>query len=67
MEPEKQQKTTLASWQRRMHEVIYEADTAAGKAFDVVLLIVSTQACPNGAAEGHDLDAQHCKFCGARL
>ena len=28
---------------------------------------VSTQACPSCAAEGHDLDAQHCKYCGARL
>jgi voltage-gated potassium channel len=30
----------LAPWQRRMHEVIFEADTPAGKAFDVVLLIL---------------------------
>jgi voltage-gated potassium channel len=28
---------------------------------------VSTQACPQCAAEGHDPDAVHCKFCGARL
>ena len=28
---------------------------------------VSTQACPSCSAEGHDTDAQHCKFCGARL
>ena len=28
---------------------------------------VSTQACPSCAAEGHDLDARHCKYCGARL
>jgi voltage-gated potassium channel len=28
---------------------------------------VSTQACPNCSAEGHDIDARHCKFCGARL
>ncbi len=28
---------------------------------------VSTQACPQCAAEGHDLDARHCKYCGARL
>ena len=28
---------------------------------------VSTQACPGCAAEGHDDDARHCKFCGAEL
>ncbi len=29
--------------------------------------IVSTQACPQCAAEGHDHDAAHCKYCGAKL
>ena len=28
---------------------------------------ISTQACPDCSAEGHDADAIHCKFCGARL
>lgn len=28
---------------------------------------VSTQVCPVCAAEGHDPDARHCKYCGARL
>ena len=28
---------------------------------------VSTQACPECGAGGHDIDAVHCKFCGARL
>lgn len=28
---------------------------------------VSTQACPNCSAEGHDADAVHCKYCGAQL
>lgn len=28
---------------------------------------VSTQVCPECSAEGHDADARHCKFCGARL
>ncbi len=28
---------------------------------------VSTQACPECSAEGHDVDAAHCKFCGAKL
>jgi len=28
---------------------------------------VSTQACPACGAEGHDVDARHCKYCGASL
>jgi voltage-gated potassium channel len=28
---------------------------------------VSGQACPSCSAEGHDLDALHCKLCGERL
>ncbi len=28
---------------------------------------VSTQVCPECNAEGHDVDATHCKFCGAAL
>ncbi|MCW3090536.1 MAG: ion transporter [Ferruginibacter sp.] len=28
------------SWQHRLHEIIYESDTAAGKAFDVSLLVL---------------------------
>ncbi len=28
---------------------------------------VSTQACPRCSREGHDTDATHCRFCGARL
>ncbi|MCP4205393.1 MAG: ion transporter, partial [bacterium] len=27
------------SWRHRMHEVIFEADTPAGKTFDVALLL----------------------------
>ena len=27
----------------------------------------STQACPQCSAEGHDSDAKHCKYCGAKL
>jgi len=27
----------------------------------------NTQACPSCSAEGHDNDAVHCKYCGARL
>ena len=30
----------LAPWRERLHEIIFEADTPAGKAFDVVLLIL---------------------------
>ncbi|HUS40411.1 MAG: ion transporter [Pirellulales bacterium] len=29
----------LAPWQQRLHEIVFEADTPAGKAFDVVLII----------------------------
>jgi voltage-gated potassium channel len=28
---------------------------------------VSRQACPACGAEGHDVDARHCKYCGASL
>ena len=28
---------------------------------------VSTQACPECSADGHDTDAVHCKYCGAKL
>lgn len=28
---------------------------------------MTTQACPNCSAEGHDEDARFCKFCGSRL
>jgi voltage-gated potassium channel len=28
---------------------------------------ITTQSCPECAAEGHDADAKHCKFCGAPL
>lgn len=28
---------------------------------------VSTQACPDCSSQGHDADAAHCKYCGAKL
>jgi len=28
---------------------------------------ISTQACPECSAEGHDMDAKFCKYCGAKL
>ena len=28
---------------------------------------ISTQACPNCGAEGHDPDAKYCKYCGTKL
>ena len=28
---------------------------------------ISTQACRQCSAEGHDPDAKHCKYCGAEL
>ncbi len=30
-------------------------------------LHISTQACPSCSKEGHDIDAQFCKFCGEKL
>ncbi len=33
-----QQENQLKPWQSRLHEIIYEADTPAGKLFDVVLI-----------------------------
>ena len=30
----------MAPWRKRLHEIIFEADTPAGKAFDIVLLIL---------------------------
>ncbi|WP_438961309.1 ion transporter [Nonlabens sp.] len=36
MEPIK----TAPAWKRKIHEVIYEADTPAGKLFDLVLLVI---------------------------
>jgi voltage-gated potassium channel len=32
-------KNNLSPWQNKLHEVIYEADTKAGKYFDIILLI----------------------------
>ena len=34
------EKKVLNGWRRRFHEVIFEADTTAGKTFDVLLIIV---------------------------
>ena len=34
------QKTTNKNWKNKLHEIIYEADTPAGKLFDIVLLIL---------------------------
>ncbi len=36
----KSKERLFASWRLVMHEIIFEADTAAGKAFDVILLIL---------------------------
>ena len=33
-------KQSAAHWRHRLHEVIFEADTFTGKAFDLVLLVV---------------------------
>ncbi len=34
------EKTTKRSWQSRLHDVIYESNTVAGKAFDISLLVL---------------------------
>ena len=41
MEPPEQEtaKRRMASWRDRLHTIIFEADTPAGKAFDVALLV----------------------------
>jgi len=38
-DPQRRPEPHLAPWRHRLHEIIFEADTAAGKAFDVGLLI----------------------------
>ncbi|MBL0913406.1 MAG: ion transporter [Bacteroidia bacterium] len=45
MEPEKKRKLPeehkpLAPWKQKLHEVIFEADTPAGKLFDIILLVL---------------------------
>lgn len=29
----------MSAWRQKLHEIIYEADTRAGKAFDIALVI----------------------------
>lgn len=62
-----------SSWRRRLHEVIFEADTPAGKAFDVALLVaivlsvtaVSLESvAPVRAAIGRDLRVAEWVFTG---
>lgn len=36
---EKQHSYKLAPWQHRLHEIIFEADTPAGRVFDIALLV----------------------------
>ena len=36
---ESSKKRLISEWREKMHEVIFEADTPAGKAFDVVLIV----------------------------
>ncbi len=38
MDPELKKKP-ITSWRARLHEIIFEADTAAGKTFDILLII----------------------------
>ena len=56
------QKSNLKPWQKKVHEVIFEADTFAGKAFDLGLLVaiiisiivVMLESVPNLSAKYHD-------------
>ncbi len=41
---------------------IFSVEIIAARRYEI-----STQACPNCSAEGHDVDAVHCKYCGAKL
>ena len=38
-QPDPMNQTSLKPWQQKLHEIIYEADTPAGKWFDIVLLL----------------------------
>ena len=68
---------SYAPWRRRLYEIIFEADTKAGKFFDVALLIlivksdrrkaVTTRVCASCLTEGHDNDAKFCKYCSHEL
>ena len=37
--PQSKPSTDSAPWKRRLHEIIFEADTQAGKSFDVALIL----------------------------
>jgi len=39
MQQQYEKKSGMSPWRERLHEIIFEADTPAGKAFDIVLLI----------------------------
>ena len=57
--PDEKPPPTVAPWRDRLHEIIFEADTPAGKAFDVALItaicasviIVILSTMPSAAAE----------------
>ena len=38
IQPSSPRAPALSPWRQQMHEVIFEADTPAGKAFDVMLI-----------------------------
>lgn len=64
----------LPTLRGRLYRIIFESDTRAGRAFDVVLIlsilasvVVVTRECPSGAKTSHDRDANYCKFCGEAL
>lgn len=70
--------STTKHWRFRLHEIIYESNTPAGKAFDVALLfaiftsiiIIMLDSVESihkeyGESEGHDSDVLFCKYCGS--
>jgi hypothetical protein len=52
---------------RKLHEIIFEADTPSGTCFDAASeKKFTTQACPECILEGQGSDATHCKHSGAK-
>ena len=44
-----------------------QASSAATRSAAMSSARVTTQVCPECMAEGHDVDAIHCKYCGAQI
>jgi len=58
--------STKKNWRSRLHEIIYEADTPAGKLFDIILLIVILASIVLVMAESvKEIDAKYHAFLNA--